>query len=292
MFVSAAHPRTAPPFAGAGLTRPRRPPTPAPHPFDTARASTKRTFSALDLAAFRAGDALACFGKGFEFCAAHSRPAHLPDGKLAFFDEVTAFDPTGGPWGRGYLKARAHVPTDAWFYEGHFHEDPCMPGTLMAEAAVQALEFYAAAAGLTIERDGYIFEPMPGHTAKFVCRGQVIPDRDHEVTYEVFIDDIIDGESPVLYASLLARSDGKKVFHCPRFAIRLRKDWPAPHTTDKPLRVGPMGESRGDHAALLNCAASAPSAAFGDLYVPFDTAGRAPRLPQPPYHMMTRVTQA
>lgn len=266
------------------------PPTSSPHPFDTSRASAKRAFSAPDVAAFRAGDALACFGKGFEFCAAHSRPAHLPDDKLAFFDEVVAFDPAGGPWGRGYLKASAHVPTDAWFYSGHFHEDPCMPGTLMAEAAVQALEFYAAAAGLTIERDGYVFEPMPGETAKFVCRGQVIPDRDHEVTYEVFIDDIIDGESPVLYASLLARSDGKKVFHCPRFAIRLRKDWPTPHTTDTPLRVGPMGESRGDHAALLNCAASAPSAAFGDLYLPFDTAGRAPRLPQPPYHMMTRVT--
>ncbi|WP_162173759.1 beta-ketoacyl synthase N-terminal-like domain-containing protein [Hyphomonas johnsonii] len=265
-------------------------PTPSPHPFDTSRASLKRAFPAPDLAAFRAGDALACFGKGFEFCAAHSRPAHLPDGRLAFFDEITAFDPAGGPWGRGYLKARAHVPTDAWFYDGHFHKDPCMPGTLMAEAAVQALEFYAAAVGLTIERDGYVFEPMPGETAKFVCRGQVIPDRDHEVTYEVFIDDIVDGESPVLYASLLAKSDGKKVFHCPRFAIRLRKHWPAPYTSDTPLRVGPMGESRGDHAALLNCAASAPSAAFGDLYLPFDTAGRAPRLPQPPYHMMTRVT--
>ena len=267
------------------------PTIPTPHPFDTSRASAKRAFSATDLAAFRAGDAYACFGKGFEFCAAHSRTPHLPGDKLAFFDEITAFDPAGGPWGRGYLKAHAHVPTDAWFYQGHFHEDPCMPGTLMAEAAVQALEFYAAAAGLTIERDGYVFEPMPGETAKFVCRGQVIPDRAHEVTYEVFIEDIVDGESPVLYASLLACSDGKKVFHCPRFAIRLRKDWPAPHTTDTPLRVGPMGESRGDHAALLNCAASAPSSAFGELYRPFDTAGRAPRLPQPPYHMMTRVTQ-
>lgn len=266
------------------------PPTRSPHPFDTSRASAKRAFSAPDVAAFRAGDGLACFGKGFEFCAAHSRPAHLPDDKLGFFDEITHFDPAGGPWGRGYLRARAHVPTNAWFYQGHFHKDPCMPGTLMAEAAVQALEFYAGAAGLTLERDGYVFEPMPGETARFVCRGQVIPDRDHEVTYEVFIDDILEGESPVLYASLLARCDGRKVFHCPRFAIRLRKDWPAPHTSDTPLRVGPMSESRGDHAALLNCAASAPSAAFGDLYLPFDAAGRAPRLPQPPYHMMTRVT--
>ena len=98
----------------------------------------------------------------------------------------------------------------------------------MAEAAVQTLEFYAAAVGLTVERDGYVFEPIPEHTAKFVCRGQVIPDKDHEVTYEVFVDEIIDGETPEIYASLLARCDGHKVFHCPRFGIRLRRNWPAP----------------------------------------------------------------
>jgi len=42
------------------------------------------------------------------------------------------------------------------------------------------------------------------------------------VTYEVFIDEIVDGETPEIYASLLASSDGKKVFYCPRFGLRLR----------------------------------------------------------------------
>ena len=74
-------------------------------------------------------------------------------------------------------------------------------------AAVQALEFYAAALGLTQERDGYVFEPVPGETAKFICRGQVIPDADHEITYEVFIDEVIEGETPKVFAALLARSD-------------------------------------------------------------------------------------
>lgn len=265
------------------------PPTRDIEPIDVGRASAKRSFSAAEVSAFRNGDALACFGKGFELCAAHSLPPHLPAGKLAFFETVSAFDPTGGPWKRGYLRANAHVPIDAWFYEGHFHNDPCMPGTLMAEAAVQALEFYVAALGLTQERDGYVFEPIPGETAKFVCRGQVIPDTDHDITYEVFIDEVILGETPQVFASLLARSDGRKVFYCPRFGIQLRRNWPAPRISSSPLRVGPNKESRGDQAALLDCANGPPSAAFGEMYDRFDIGGRVPRLPQPPYHVMSRV---
>ena len=162
---------------------------------------------------------------------------------------------------------------------------------LMAEAAVQALEFYAAALGLTQERDGYVFEPVPGETAKFICRGQVIPDADHDITYEVFIDEVIPGETPKIFASLLARSDGRKVFYCPRFGVQLRRNWPAPRKSAAPLRVGPQGESRGDQEALLDCANGPPSAAFGDMYNQFDIGGRVPRLPQPPYHVMSRVTE-
>lgn len=268
------------------------PPTASAAPIDTTCASRKRAFSADDVSAFRRGDAFACFGPGFELCAAHSFPPHLPNGKLSFFDDVPEFDPTGGPWKRGYLKAHASTPKDAWFYEGHFHNDPCMPGTLMAEAAVQALEFYAAALGLTQERDGYVFEPVPGETAKFICRGQVVPDADHEITYEVFIDEVIDGETPKVFAALLASSDGKKVFYCPRFGVQLRRQWPIPRVSPAPIRTGPENESRGDYAALLDCANGAPSSAFGEMYRRFDTEGKVPRLPQPPYHMMSRVVAA
>ena len=278
--------------AGKGLAwdaAKEAPPTASPAPFRPTRASSKRAFSREDVLAWRAGDGLFCFGPGFEALAAQSRPAHLPHGRLDFFDEVEAFEPGGGPWGRGYLKARASVPKEAWFYDGHFHGDPCMPGTLMAEAAVQALEFHAAALGLTLERDGFVFEPAPGETAEFICRGQVIPDADHEVTYEVFVDEVIDGESPMIFAALLASSDGRKVFYCPRFGLRLRRDWPAPRVDAAPLRIGPAGESRGDQAALLDCANGAPSAAFGAMYDRFDREGIVPRLPQPPYHMISRI---
>ncbi len=266
------------------------PPTAQPAPFDMTGASGKRAFTAEDVEALRRGDALACFGEGFEPAAAQSRPPRLASGELALFDDVPVFEPAGGPWGRGYLKARAHVPVDAWFYDGHFHNDPCMPGTLMAEAAVQALEFHAAALGLTVERDGFVFEPVAGEMSKFVCRGQVVPDAPHEVTYEIFIDEVIDGDEPEVYAALLATSDGRKVFFCPRFGVRLTRKWPKPPESTVARWIGPEEESRGDEHALQACADGRPSDGFADLYSRFDNWSFIPRLPRQPFHMVSRVT--
>lgn len=254
------------------------------------RVTGKRSFDRADLEAFTNGDAFACFGAGFEMAAAHSRTPSLPEGKLRLFDEVAEFDPDGGPWGRGYLRATAEVPSDAWFYDGHFKNDPCMPGTLMADAATQALSFAMAAYGFTVDRDGWRFEPVPDETARFVCRGQVIPDGDHTLDYEVFIEEIIDGPTPTVFAALLCSSDGFKVFHCRRFGMRLVPDWPMPPGAPGPVRILPgTKDVRGDQGALLACGRGMPSDAFGALYAPFDGTRRAPRLPDEPYHFMSRI---
>lgn len=257
------------------------------------RVSRKRRFSAEEVRAFAEGRAFDCFGEGFEFAAPHQRTPKIPGGRMQMIDRVTAFDPAGGPWGRGYLRAESDVPPDAWFYSGHFHNDPCMPGTLMAEAAAQALSFHIAALGFTIDRDGWRFEPTTGTPFKFLCRGQVIPDGPHLVTYEVFVEEIIDGEQPTLYAALLAKSDGLKVFLCRRFGIRLVRDYPlrdldrAPPATRR--IVSPTGDVPGDYDALLACANGRPANAFGSMYAHFDVAGSAPRLPTPPYHFMSSI---
>jgi 3-oxoacyl-(acyl-carrier-protein) synthase/3-hydroxymyristoyl/3-hydroxydecanoyl-(acyl carrier protein) dehydratase len=259
------------------------------------RCTTKRSFSAAEVAAFAAGDAYACFGAGFELAAAHQRTPGLPSGRMRLIDRVPEFDPTGGPWGRGYLRAETDVPVDAWFYDGHFLNDPCMPGTLMAEAAVQALQFHMTALGFTIGRDGWVFRPVPGEAFKFVCRGQVVPDRPHRVTYEVFIEEVNGGDQPEIYGALLARSDDFKVFLCRRFGIRLVQDWPLygqavyRDTADEKRIVSPVGDVRGDYRALLACAWGRPSEAFGSMYAAFDSPVSVPRLPGLPYHFMSRV---
>lgn len=257
---------------------------------DPPQVTLKRSFDRADIETFTAGDAFACFGSGFEMAAAHSRTPSLPTGKLRLFDEVSEFDPDGGPWGRGYLRATASVPTDAWFYDGHFKNDPCMPGTLMADAATQALSFALAAYGFTIDRDGWRFEPVPEEMARFVCRGQVTPDTDHVLDYEVFVEEIIDGPTPTIFAALLCSSDGFKVFHCRRFGMRLVPDWPMPPGAPGPVRIlEGTKDVRGDQGALLACGRGMPSDAFGALYAPFDGTRRAPRLPDEPYHFMSRI---
>ncbi|ULN40410.1 hypothetical protein MI149_22515 [Mycolicibacterium crocinum] len=257
---------------------------------EPAVVTQKRSFTKEDVEAFTEGHAYRCFGDGFERAAAHTRTPSLPKGKLRLIDEIAEFDPSGGPWGRGYLRATAAVPKDMWFYEGHFKNDPCMPGTLMADAATQALSFAMAAYGFTIERDGWRFEPVPDDMARFVCRGQVTPDADHMLDYEVFIEEIIDGPTPTVFAALLCRSDGFKVFHARRFGMRLVPDWPMPPGAFGPVKIlAGTNDVRGDQGALLACGRGMPSDAFGALYAPFDGTRRAPRLPDEPYHFMSRV---
>lgn len=257
--------------------------------------TTKRSFSREEVQMWVDGDTVGCFGSGFERAACHTRTPNTPAGRLQLLDHVPQYDPAGGPWERGYLRAESHVPADSWFYDGHFKNDSCMPGTLMADAATQALSFAMAAMGFTIRRDGWRFEPIPGELARFLCRGQVIPDGPHTLEYEVFIEEVIDGDLPEVYASLLCKSDGFKVFQCRRFGMRLVPDYPLATMKElvvgiEPRLVGP-GDSdvRGDYEALLACAWGRPSDAFGSMFEKFDGALKCPRLPGLPYHFISSI---
>src|SRR5205814_8321857 len=91
--------------------------------------------------------------------------------------------------------AETTVPPDDWYFDGHFHNDPCMPGTLMSEGCFQAVSFHLAACGYTVTRDGWRFEPVPGRAARMRCRGQVTPD-SKQLTYEVFVSVVSAGPIP------------------------------------------------------------------------------------------------
>ncbi|HKV37520.1 MAG TPA: beta-ketoacyl synthase N-terminal-like domain-containing protein, partial [Pyrinomonadaceae bacterium] len=97
-----------------------------------------RAFNREQLSAFAEGRPYECFGKGWEKTQAHVRTARITAGRMLLLEKVTEFNPGGGPWGRGYLRAETAVTPHDWFFEGHFKNDPCMPGTLMFEACLQA----------------------------------------------------------------------------------------------------------------------------------------------------------
>jgi acyl transferase domain-containing protein/3-hydroxymyristoyl/3-hydroxydecanoyl-(acyl carrier protein) dehydratase len=261
------------------------------------RLKPRSSYAQDQIVALSEGRVFDCFGPGFEITEAQVRPPKIQGGRMRLFDEVLELDPTGGPWKRGYMKARARVTPDHWTMQGHFKNDPCMPGTLMCEAGFQCMSFYLIALGFTLDRDGWRFEPAPGELYDLRCRGQVTP-TSRELIYELFVEELVGGENPTLYVDLLGTVDGLPAFHGRRLAVRLVQDWPLSTRTD--MLDGYVGKhpvaklSDGfafDYRAILASAWGRPSDAFGPTAAPFEGLRRIPRLPGPPYLFMTRVAE-
>jgi len=259
-----------------------------------AYGATARSFNVDQVRAFTEGRLSDCFGSEFALSDTHTATPRIPEGRLNFLEQVTVFDPTGGPWKRGYLRAETLLTPDEWFFDGHFKADPCMPGTLMLEGCYQALSFYIAAMGYTIDRDGWRFEPESDNTFELRCRGQVTPGAE-KLDYEVFVEEVHDGPIPTLYADVLCTVDGLKAFHGKRLVVRLVPAYPLDQGWRLPApREGTVAETQGvvfNYDALAACSWGRPSAAFGPNYAIFDGERRCPRLPGPPYHFMTRVSR-
>jgi len=258
---------------------------------------TRTSFDAAAVQAFADGRIWDCFGEEFALAKTHTRSPAIQSGDMLLLESVSELSLNGGPWGRGYLRGETPVTPDDWFFAGHFKNDPCMPGTLMFEGCLQALSFTMASMGFTVSRDGWRFQPAKNEPIDMVCRGQVTP-TSKSVVYEVFVEEVIAGPVPTIYADLLCTVDGQKAFHAKRVGLELVPDWPLgglPAVASDAKPVATVGTEEGpfrfDYASLLACAWGKPSDAFGPMYKRFDGPGRVPRLPGPPYHFLSRVTK-
>jgi len=257
---------------------------------------SKDELSAADLQAFADGRPWDCFGPGYERTQTHTRTPRIQNGPMLLLGPVTNLDTQGGPWGRGYMKSTVAVQPDTWFFDGHFKNDPCMPGTLMFEGCLQAMAVYMTALGFTVRRDGWRFEPVSDLPFQLSCRGQVTPE-SKELTYELFVEEVHDGAIPTLYADLLCTVDGLKAFHARRVALQLTPSWPLDEGSEllagyqEPKPVAHADDFPFDFRSLVACANGRPSEAFGPIYERFDGPGRVARLPNPPYLFLSRVTR-
>ncbi|WP_420452267.1 beta-ketoacyl synthase N-terminal-like domain-containing protein [Ilumatobacter sp.] len=258
----------------------------------------KTRFDAREVRAFSEGRVVDCFGPGFEAAATHTRTPGIQSGALLFVDEVTDLDPTGGPWGRGFMRCESAIAADAWYFEGHFKDDPCMPGNFMVESCVQAMSFYLAALGHTLGRDGWRFRPLPEQPFELKCRGEINP-RTERVAYELHVEEVHDGPHPRVVCDVLGFVDGSPSFHAHRLGIELVPGWPLETvpvaSASAPVTARPsLRDADGfafDERAMLACAWGRPTDAFGGLYADVDEARRIPRLPGPPYHFVSRAVE-
>ena len=264
--------------------------------------TTKRSFTAAEVRAFAEGRVVECFGPEFYLAETHTLTPGIQDGRMLFLRDIPVFDPQGGPWGRGYMRVEVDISPEDWFFAGHFKNDPCMPGTLMFEGCLQAMAFYMAGLGFTLRRDGWRFEPVKDVAYALRCRGQVTPP-SKKLVYEIFVEEVVGGPHPRIFADLLCTVDGLKAFHARGMGLELVPDWPLTALPEAQRQIAALDapdtrplarDAEGfpfDYASLMACAWGRPSEAFGSMYAPFDDVRRVARLPGPPYHFMSRVSR-
>ncbi|MGY9074145.1 MAG: beta-ketoacyl synthase N-terminal-like domain-containing protein [Acidimicrobiales bacterium] len=257
----------------------------------------RSSFTAGEVTAFSEGRLFDCFGPGYEWGQTHTRSPSIQAGPQLFIDDISEFDATGGLWGRGFMRCETAIENDDWFFEGHFKNDPCMPGNFMVEACVQAMSFYLAALGHTTRRDGWRFQPLPEQPFELKCRGEINPGSER-VAYELHVEEVWSGPHPTVICDVLGYVDGKAAFHAHRIGVELVPGWPltsVPELYEGVIEPTAIATDRNgfkfDWQAMISCAWGRPSEAFGSMYELFDGVRQSPRLPGPPYHFISRVTE-
>jgi 3-hydroxymyristoyl/3-hydroxydecanoyl-(acyl carrier protein) dehydratase len=258
--------------------------------------TTKRVFSERELSALQSGDAFACFGPGFERAAPHTRTPTLPGRRLVRLTGVSSLEPTGGPWSLGSLRAQA-VPQIG---DATAKDSPGLRLGRVYQGAQQVLAFFVIAAGGTIARDGWRFEAVPGHDCDLLLFG--LPPMDAPLEYELTVERLDGGPWSTIVGDVRAWVGDRLVLSGERLALQLVADFPL--TSDRALQADGRADqlaghpaasiegSRLDYASMLAGAVGRPVDAFNQAGAFFETGERQmPRLPGPPYHFVTRVTQ-
>ena len=88
-------------------------------------------------------DLLTC-GRGELFGAGN---AQLPLPPMLMFDRISEISDSGGPHGKGLVRAELAIRPDLWFFPCHFKGDPVMPGCLGLDALWQLCGFFLGWSG-------------------------------------------------------------------------------------------------------------------------------------------------
>ncbi len=266
---------------------------------------TMDAFSETALDALRSGRLGDAFGEVFQG-KTMAPSLWLPDGHLRLIDRVLTFDPYGGSFGRGMIRAEADVHPDDWYLTCHFVDDMVMPGTLMYECCAHTLRVFLQRIGWISEKEDACYEPVVGVESLLKCRGPVTPKTRH-VVYEIEIKEMGYGPEPYAIADAHMTADGSYIVFFDSISMKLthgtREEiegiWKrsakqtdpreSSRTIKKTSMTGNESNAIFNREQLEEFAFGRPSRAFGESYGEFDSHRFIARLPRPPYLFMDRV---
>ena len=152
---------------------------------------------------------------------AYPTDAPMPADMMRMVDEISLYDPKGGPNKLGFIEGTAKVKEAAWFFKAHFYEDPVWPGSLGLESFMQLLKVFAWERWQDdLNLGEFAFESMAlNQVHKWVYRGQILP-VDDQVTIQAVITEI-DDDSKTIKADGFLTIDGRIIYQMKDFALRI-----------------------------------------------------------------------
>ncbi|MFM7425041.1 MAG: PfaB family protein [Elainella sp.] len=170
---------------------------------------SKTSFGQADLESLSRGDFAACFGPAYD-PQGKNPTLTFPPAQIRMIDRVTSVDPRGGAWGLGLLTAEKTLTPEAWYFNCHFKDDYCIPGTLVGEGCGQLLAFYLLYLGLQSQMQDAIARPLLHQTQVGHYRGQILP-TSGVITYQVEVTEIGLSPKPYIKAECSAIYEGKTI---------------------------------------------------------------------------------
>ncbi|MCB9673939.1 MAG: polyketide synthase dehydratase domain-containing protein [Alphaproteobacteria bacterium] len=240
------------------------------------------------------------FGPGF--ADADGSRLTLPDSEWRLVHRIEEVRTSGGPYGLGIARFEQVLRDDDWFNPCHFKGDPCMPGTLMLEGCLQAVQTWLVAAGVPATHREHLFEPLPELPFELRCRGQVVPGHS-SLVYEARIREArLDG-TPYAIADVLLSVDGTPVVLAKNIGVTVGlRGATAGIDAAGPTGEAPRSTVHGprstatpvvDTRRIYEYSIGDAERAFGPRYAEYaGISPRCARMPGPPLLQMTRVIEA
>ena len=125
------------------------------------------------------------------------------------------FDPDGGAFDNGFIRADFAIHRDLWFFPCHFIDNPVMPGCLGLDALWQLTGFYL----------GWLGEPGKGmalSTGEVKFKGMVTP-KVKTVEYGVDFKRVMRGRLVLGIADGWLKADGETIYTATDLRVGLAK---------------------------------------------------------------------
>jgi 3-hydroxymyristoyl/3-hydroxydecanoyl-(acyl carrier protein) dehydratase len=180
----------------------------------------KVTFNEQDLLHLSNGNLTDCFGSDYGSSQNQNPSLRLPLSDFRMMDRVLAVNPKGGDWGLGILVAEKDLHPEQWYFNCHFKDDYCMPGTVVGEGAAQLLQFYLLYLGLHTSTTKAQFHPIPNLIQSSRSRGQVTPGNG-KLIYQLEVFEVGLNPTPFLKAEATVKFKGKTISMIKNLGIQL-----------------------------------------------------------------------